>query len=539
MINNKPSNEKTNYGVAKGSTHRRSRYPYTQMVLAVSFTALLTRQFTILFALRSCDNASVSTNDAAAPSTPIEKSLSSFFEVDRTYSKPRSASAHAYASTTVRSNQSTHRDDQATTKSNKKQSKTNSDDDNESVPFRRWKPFNLGTNPFPCYPPGIYEGDGLQSVRPCHEGILFQRPTKVGSTTMTNVVMRLAHNRGSEMFGYHLRLLNTTAASQDEFESQKKKLQSNWKSPPRCEYRSNHGTAVQLEYSQRKPGRSFLFGMVRDPTKRIISEFFHFGVSVYQKEPTDVNFQNYVLRKQGGNPLIRDMTFDKDLPITITKEWQQYLDQWNKSRAGVALGASEADPVSSPNSSINYQTVVADILRNYDFIAVTERMDESLVALKLLLGLDLRDVLYVKPSRSAGSFSNGFKDRPCVYLVPSFLTPGMHDFFHKPNSNARWTEYSKGDRLLHEAASRSLDATIEHVFGSEFFRKELEDFHKAQAYVEGICADRIVDICDQSGHDVARDPNRTTTCYIWSEGCDHECFDNEIPNPLPDSVFGR
>lgn len=39
---------------------------------------------------------------------------------------------------------------------------------------------------------------------------------------------------------------------------------------------------------------------------------------------------------------------------------------------------------------------VNSILRDYDFIGVTERMDESAVALQMLLGLKTSDVMYLK-----------------------------------------------------------------------------------------------------------------------------------------------
>ena len=56
---------------------------------------------------------------------------------------------------------------------------------------------------------------------------------------------------------------------------------------------------------------------------------------------------------------------------------------------------------------LDYHKVVQDILNDYDFIAITERMDESLVVMKILLNLTLDEILYSKPARSAGSFSNG------------------------------------------------------------------------------------------------------------------------------------
>ena len=200
-----------------------------------------------------------------------------------------------------------------------------------------------------------------------------------------------------------------------------------------------------------------------------------------------------------------------------------------------------------------------------------ERMDESLVALKLLLNLTVEEILYVKPSRTSGSFSNGPRDkekdwRPCIYLIPSFLTSGMKTYFYGSNTNnsnddgndgkkgnEHWNEYIKGDLLLYQAVNKSLDRTINELFGRELFEKELKQFELAQQYANTICSgksnttttdgsivggdDLVVPMCDSTGHDVVNDPNRSTTCYIWSEGCDHKCLNEQIPHPIPKEIF--
>eukprot|EP00536_Pseudo-nitzschia_multiseries_P006166 jgi/Psemu1/192459/e_gw1.128.31.1 len=412
-------------------------------------------------------------------------------------------------------------------------------DDTESVPFRTWKPFDLTKNPFPCYPSGTKKEHRLMITKPAREGILFQRPTKVGSTTMTNIVLRLVHNRASKQFHSEMlalvqkqRNFNSTDTARMAYEQQE--LVRAWNHPPRCRHRTNHGTALDLEYSLRDKDRSFLFGLVRDPIQRTISEFFHFSVSVHQKEPTDENFLNFATRPLGSNSLIKDMTFRENLTEKITNEWSDFRKQPrpNDHDDGASSASARAE------SSLDYHEIVSEILDGYDFIAVMERMDESLVALKLLLGLTVEEILYVKASRAAGSFQNGPRPkRPCVYLVPSFLTPSMQAFFYHGTA---WREFSKGDRLLHNAANKSLDATISKVFGKERFAKELFEFRNAQAYANAVCTSRpnlVVGMCDGAGHSITDDPNRNTTCYIWSEGCDHECLDLEVPNPLPRSVL--
>jgi hypothetical protein len=395
------------------------------------------------------------------------------------------------------------------------------------VPSRTWKPYE---QEFPCYPP---RDDHIMSEDPCHEGILFQRPTKVGSTTMTNIVLRLSHNRGA-----------IEAKKMEELQSTNH-AQKAWKKRPHCRHRSNHKTSVDLDYVHRNKKKSFLFSLVRDPTKRRLSTYFHFRVTYLQEDPTDENFQKFAINRGQSNAIIRDLTFDPGLSKKMSVDYERFLVQWGASHGGIS---SRDRPIASDllqngtvRETLDYAEIVRDILESYDFIAVTERMDESLVAFKLLLGLTVEEILYAKASRSAGSFSNGnLKTRPCMYLIPPFLTDGMNDFFYTPGKNDRWIEYSRGDALLHRAASLSLDRTIDEVFGRKNFEKHLEEFRNAQAYAQAVCSsapDLVQGMCDEAGNSVELDPNRTKTCYIWSEGCDHKCLNELVPNPIPRAIL--
>jgi hypothetical protein len=165
---------------------------------------------------------------------------------------------------------------------------------------------------------------------------------------------------------------------------------------------------------------------------------------------------------------------------------------------------------------LDYHTVVQEILDDYDFVGVTERMDESLIVMKFLLNLTLKEILYVKPARTAGSFSNGFPDRPCVYLVPSFVTPGIGKYFESPE----WKKRIEGDELLYRAANKSLDRTID-ALGRDRVERTMRQFNKAQAFVQEQCKGKVRSMCDEGGKVV---PIQNRTCYIWGEGCDYQCL---------------
>lgn len=228
----------------------------------------------------------------------------------------------------------------------------------------------------------------------------------------------------------------------------------------------------------------------------------HGSVSVHQQVPNIVNFQNNLLAPILARPHLRDLSTNPHL------NWTQ------------KTGTKTHDFILP---KLDYDDVVQEILDEYDFIAITERMDESLVVMKMLLNLTLEEIMYTKPARSAGSFSNGPEGRPCVYLIPSFLTPGMSEFLESSD----WKTRIKGDELLYQAAYRSLDRTI-HALGRDKVERTLAQFKKAQAYAQEQCAGQIRGMCNDEGRPI---PKEQRTCYIWSEGCDYQCLNSMLWPP--------
>ncbi len=363
------------------------------------------------------------------------------------------------------------------------------------------------TRPFPCLP----TQGGLMSMKPSKYGLLFLRPYKAGSTTISGIVMRLAHRRAQRhMFDQKVRLQHPVSPRKTLFPASLPSDETSSSPKLFCDHRTNHGSAVSYQYALRDKGRSFLLSIIRNPTRRAISYFFYFGVTADGKEPTDANFRNYLHEKMSPNLFLEDLSV---YPIS---------------------GTDVRD--------LNYKGVVQDVLDEYDFIAILERFDESLVALKMILSLDFEDILYVR-DRSEGSFSNGDQNRPCVYLLPrlvplspriiwklmphrlfiisfcriSFLTPGMKEFF----TSETWNEHIKGDILLYQAVHNSLDLTIDRL-GRDEFQRQLAVFLKVNQRAQKKCAPRAIGMCSDGGDPI---PIANRTCYIWSEGCSHACLD--------------
>jgi hypothetical protein len=73
-----------------------------------------------------------------------------------------------------------------------------------------------------------------------------------------------------------------------------------------------------------------------------------------------------------------------------------------------------------------------------------------------------------------------------------------------------------------------LDRTIE-ALGKEKVEETLQQFRKAQMEAQDHCAGKVFGLCSNAG----ATPIEKNTCYIWAEGCDHQCLDSlTLPNDL-------
>lgn len=253
-----------------------------------------------------------------------------------------------------------------------------------------------------------------------------------------------------------------------------------------CRMRIDHSSARDMEYGQRDKKKSFLSSLLRDPTKRAISHYFHFIVSGKKENPTDANFIGFFQEK--------------------SEMWSNYYTKDLTMRDDDDLQDESQHPA-----------IVANILSQYDFIAITERLDESLVVMKLLLGLDMEDILYMS-AKKHGSFTSGPQVDSCIYITPPFLTQGMNDFF----ASDYWQDYIRADQLLYDAANKSLDNTID-ALGRKMVQGELVAFRKALEYTQAQCEERTIYRCNSKGENVGGG----STCYLWDIGCGFNCL-NEI-----------
>jgi Galactose-3-O-sulfotransferase len=326
-------------------------------------------------------------------------------------------------------------------------------------PFSSW-PIDA---PLPCYRAHDQWMDMSVQFSPARKGLFYLKPYKTGSSTTSGVHLRMARNIAQRRTG---------ASSFDI-----------------CDIRFDHGpdpTPGYTLFRDRLPEQSFLWTVLRDPTQRAVSHFFHFMVSRKKLEPTDRNFKSFLR--------------DKAFPI------QDYYFH--------ALYTKEVY-----NRNLHKPTSVANhILRTYNFIGITERMDESFVALMMLLRLKIADILYISAKTKGGYDDAGNKQpQACTYIWPSFVSPGMKEFF----DSKEWREIVRHDRLLYEAVNRSLDLTIDQL-GREKFGEQLRIFQEAQKISKERCLPNTTFPCDASG--IFHREN-TTDCLWKDSGCGTTCLD--------------
>lgn len=352
------------------------------------------------------------------------------------------------------------------------------------------------------------------------------------STTLVGIILRLSHTRAAHLATKK----NHVVDNYDNDNKNNNNDENNNHNIRYCSHRTMHGTARQMNYNHRIRGESFLFSMIRHPTSRIISEFFHFAYVGEQVEPTDEVFRNYAI-EHGYRYYISELTTRNYMSSTSYEEYlrtqgfsssEDIQRRFTKilSNSSTYIGNKDVRLIESKfhaaansygNTSVD--TIIDDILSDYNFVGILERIDESLVVLQMLLNLTTKEILYTR-TRTSGAFSNGWTGRPCLWVIQSFLTPGMEDFFNSPI----WGRHIvKDDLRLYSAINASLDRTIEKL-GKENVAKNLYRLKRGLQIAQNNCHGRVIQMCDEAGR---YHFDNETTCYIWSEGCDHECI-NEL-----------
>ena len=325
----------------------------------------------------------------------------------------------------------------------------------------------------PCYERPWSKTEEERAKKDRTKGFLFLKPIKVGSSTAMGVNLRIAENEA---------------------------LRQN-KNYTRCT--ATHGHGKGYYYRNRIPDQSFLWSLIRNPTSRAISEFFHFKVSREKVEPTTENF----IKMVNSNQVLAKNYYFSAHELTP--------DPFEYNRPG----------------RYNHTSTIERFLNGYDFIGITERFDESLVVMQQLLRLPLGDILYLN-AKQGGNYDDGGLHNTCYYIVPSFVTPGMKEYFN----SQKWQTFIQRDMVFYNAANASLDKTIDETIGRTAFDKALAKFKSAQQIVNTECSteDQTKFPCTNDGVKLSE---HLTDCYHKDSGCGKTCMNNVIANPKYHDIF--
>lgn len=154
-------------------------------------------------------------------------------------------------------------------------------------------------------------------------------------------------------------------------------------------------------------------------------------------------------------------------------------------------------------------STVQDVIGLYDFFAMTDRYDESLVVLAWKLRVPLTDVLYITAKNTSAGMTPTNGNTPVVQppmeeeplVVQNYLKTGF-----KEKNELDYILFEHVDRTLNEIiAANKLEEPIAQ------FKAALQEVQK-ECTPEGIDADYL---------------GRLTECYSRDEGCAYKCVDEK------------
>ena len=258
-----------------------------------------------------------------------------------------------------------------------------------------------------------------------------------------------------------------------------------------CRARVSHNWSKQskFDYSSRDRGKSFLFTMLRDPKRRAVSEY-NWQVGMTGIKPSEENFLHH-------------------------------LRSIRNFQLGLVVDSTQKNRAKETNDIGEIFELVSKALGEFDFIGLLERLDESLVALQFILGLETRDIVHTKSKQSGGyvlvkSRANNFRGE-CKLVPKTSVSRGVEAYF----GASEWERNNRGDDLLYEAANQSLDRTIDAI-GRSNFDELLARYRFAQALADMKCQPMFP--CKDNGH-VRAKKEPTSECFLWDLGCNYQCLE--------------
>lgn len=304
-------------------------------------------------------------------------------------------------------------------------------------------------------------------------GLLFVKNYKAASSTGAGITQRMAHTVGATQLLKEERSADAAV----------------------CSNRASHSFAEEGDHTQpRDFHQSLLWTIVRHPASRVRSGFFFFRAGPKQAA-TEANLRAYAASEKSAQTKYLDTSSS-----TSTSTSTYHKNAWDSSVA--------------PNEAAARLQIF--VLGAYDFVAVQERMDESLVVMKLLFHLGDWDVIVLSAKRS-GSYAPNPVGK-CTIVPPATNT----NVNVTTNNTYLTTDFERDnyDYLLYAAANKSLDLTM-NALGRERVEQEVDKHQRLQRLAEATCQNEALFPCSAEG----KRQNSKESCYHQDWGCGYRCLD--------------
>jgi hypothetical protein len=258
------------------------------------------------------------------------------------------------------------------------------------------------------------------------------------------------------------------------------------------------------DYSRRKEP-NLLWTTLREPAKRTVSHYFFLRVSRGDVKPTPSQMIQYLGKS-------------KNFQIGYVAQFHNGNNDTSTTGAATKKGKAtiKYSPIETATPS-QIKEMIHEIIGTYHFIGLADRMDESLVVMKLLFHLEDEDIITLS-SKRAGGFDDGRKGQ-CYKIQKSYSFPEVDDFI------AGGFQVKNYDYFLYAVANRTLDLTIDEL-GRKRVEAEVKNHKRLQRLAEDHCNETTVVVpCTKEGP-----PNKAsaTSCFFGDVGCGHECVQQTL-----------
>lgn len=267
----------------------------------------------------------------------------------------------------------------------------------------------------------------------------------------------------------------------------------------------------------------FLMGSVRNPGRRAFSTVWFFLLSPLNITPSDGNIIRAMNTRRGGK--------------TKGKGGYQY-NYLSLERVTPRSVWSPEHPTQVLNPEAVYSNIKR-VIQTYDFLLVVERMEESLIALALLLDIPLSHVLVNSAKVTAQSDYKGSggsaqqQEQHERYILSRFgphrgqcyrpqtqaMSQGVQQYLQSP----QWLAMNYADEILYRAAVSSLNRTIQFL-GYDRFQAAQMAYQNLQSFAKRHCGSRLGSGCTSLG--IPQLPQED--CYDRDFNCGYKCLDEAV-----------